>query len=92
MRNEFYKYSSRCIASNITIYPKPSNHGKYKIIINRRGVEKVGEEIYEDKPYIKQVEQKTTTGVIKVKVVVPSVWDKINELYKEICIKNKLLE
>jgi len=93
MRNEEHaKYFSLCVDSDIRIYPKPSNTGKYKIIINRRGVEKVGDEIYEDKPYIKEVSQKTTTGVVKLKVVVPSVWDKINELYREICIKNKLVK
>lgn len=89
---EAAKYFSLCVNSGIKIYPKPSNVGKYKIIINRNGVEKTGDEIYEDKPYIKEVEHKTTTGLKKIKVLVPSVYDKIHELYKEICIKNNLIK
>lgn len=89
--HEFYKYASKVIASGITIYPKPSNYGKYKIIINRNGVEKVGEEYYGNESSIRILEQRTTTGIVKLKVKVPSVYDKIVELYKDICIKNKLL-
>lgn len=87
----FYKYSSPVIAMGITIYPKTCNYGRYKIIINRNGKEQIGEEYYEDKPSVKLMDQKTTTGIIKIKVPVPSVYEKILELYKEICIKNKLL-
>lgn len=89
---DFYKFSKPCIASGVTIYPKPSNYGKYKIIINRNGHEKTGDQVYEDTAIFKEESLKTPKGIVKVKVVVPSVWDKILELYKDICIKNKLLE
>ncbi len=89
---EFYKYSKACNDQFITIYPKASNSGKYKIIINTRGREKIGDEIYQDKSYIKEINLQTPNGMKRVKVEVPSVADKIFDLYKQICIKNKLLE
>jgi len=89
--HEFYKYSKACNEKKITIYPKCSNTGKYKIIINRNGNEKEGEEIYENRPYIKEIEIQTPRGIQKVKKVIPSVWDKILELYKATCIKNNLI-
>lgn len=75
----------------VIIYPKPSNFKKYKIIISRNGNEKIGDEIYLDEPYYKTVEKKTRTGFVTEKVLVPSIWDKILELYKDICMKNNLL-
>ena len=89
---DFAKYFTACTEANITIYPKPSNIARYKIIINTRGREKEGSETYQDKPTTKNVVVKTTKGLVSMSQVVPSVWDKIRELYKEICIKNKLLE
>jgi hypothetical protein len=80
-----------CIDNHITIYPKPSNLGKYKIIINTNGREKVGEEIYENESYIKEMILHTPSGIKREKIKVPSVWDKIHELYKTICDRNKLL-
>ncbi|MEO8532829.1 MAG: hypothetical protein ABI441_03730 [Flavobacterium sp.] len=88
---EFYKYAKACNDNNITIYPKCSNTGKYKIIINKNGEEKVGDQFYEEHASVKEVEIKTPRGIQKVKQVVPSVWDKIFELYKVTCIKNNLL-
>lgn len=88
---EFYKYAKACNDNNITIYPKCSNTGKYKIIINRNGHEKVGEHYYENEPYVKIIEVKTPHGIQKIKELVPSVWDKIFELYKATCINNNLL-
>jgi hypothetical protein len=85
-------YTKACWENHITIYPKPSNTGKYKIIINTKGREKEGTEVYHDKPYIKEVVLHTPTGIKREKVQMPSVWEKINELYKQICIKNKLVE
>jgi hypothetical protein len=89
---EFSKYFKACEDANISIYPKPSNVARYKIIINTRGKEKEGSEFYQDKESSKNVVIKTTKGLVNVSQKVPSVWDKIRELYKEICIKNKLLE
>lgn len=89
---EFYKYAKLCHDNQITIYPKASNTGKYKIIINTRGKEKTGDEIYEDKAYTKEINLQTPNGMRRVKVEVPSIADKIFQLYKQICIKNKLLE
>ena len=89
---EFYKYAKPCHDNHITIYPKASNCGKYKIIINTRGKEKIGDEIYQDKSYIKEINLQTPQGMRRVKVEVPSIADKIFQLYKQICIKNKLLE
>jgi len=89
---KFYQYAKICNDNHITIYPKCSNTGKYKIIINTRGREKTGEEIYEDKKYIKEVNIQTPNGQKKVKIEVPSIWDKIAQLYQQICEKNKLLE
>jgi hypothetical protein len=89
---EFYKYAKPCIEAQITIYPKPSNTGKYKIVINTRGREKVGDEIYQNESYIKSEIIRTPTGMKVVSIVVPSVYDKILELYKAICLKNKLLD
>ena len=86
-----HEFAKACHASNITIYPKPSNSGKYKIIINKNGREKTGEEIYENTSYIKEETILTPRGPQKVKIQVPSVWDKISELYKEICKRNNLL-
>lgn len=90
--HEFYKYSSLVIPTGVTIYPKTWSYGKYKIIINRNGREKTGDEIYEDQSYIKEVEIKSPQGLKKVKVVIPSIYDKILELYKDICIKNNLIK
>jgi len=88
---ESHLFMKACIDNNITIYPKGSNTGKYKIIINTRGREKVGEEIYQDESYVKEVVLHTPSGLKREKITVPSVWDKINELYKTICERNKLL-
>lgn len=88
---EFYKYSKACFDNGITIYPKGSNSGKYKIIINKNGREKEGSEIYEDKAYIKEETILTPRGPQKIRIKVPSVWDKILELYKETCKRNNLL-
>lgn len=88
---EFYKYSKVCIENNIKIYPKCSNNGKYRIIINKNGHEQLGDQFYEDRPSMKETEIKTPRGIQKIKEVVPSVWDKILELYKATCIKNNLL-
>ena len=55
---EFYKYAKACNDRKITIYPKCSNTGKYKIIINRNGHEKEGEEYYENEAHVKQIEIK----------------------------------
>jgi hypothetical protein len=87
----FYKYSKPAIAMGVKIYPKPSNSQRYKVIISRNGNEKIGDEIYLEEPYYKKVEKKTRTGVVTVKVLVPSIWDKILELYIDVCIKNNLL-
>ena len=87
-----YLYMKACLENEIKIYPKGSNTGKYKIIVNTKGVEKLGDEIYEDKPYIKEVVIKTPKGNKIINKVVPSIWDKIDELYKEICIRNNLLK
>jgi hypothetical protein len=68
---EFYKYSKPCIDAQITIYPKPSNTGKYKIVINTVG-EKVGDEIYQTDSYIKSETIRTPSGmkVVKFKFLV----------------------
>lgn len=87
----FYQYSKACHEHGTTIYPKPSNTGKYNIIINTRGREKVGDEVYENQASIKIMVIKTPQGIKREKVIVPSVWDKIAELYKIICEKNNLL-
>jgi hypothetical protein len=89
---EFYKYAKACNDHKITIYPKCSNTGKYKIIINTNGQEKVGEQYYGEQPSIKEIEIKTPRGIQKVKEIVPSVWDKIFELYKVTCLKNNFLQ
>jgi hypothetical protein len=89
---EFYKYAKPCMEAEITIYPKPSNNGKYKIVINTRGREKIGDEIYQNESYIKSETIRTPSGIKVVKIQVPSVYDKILELYKAICLKNKFLE
>jgi hypothetical protein len=88
---EFHRYAKVCNDNLITIYPKASNSGKYKIIINRNGREKVGSEIYENTSYIKEESILTPRGPQKVRVKVPSVWEKILELYKETCKRNNLL-
>lgn len=88
---EFYKYSKACIDNNIKIYPKCSNSGKYKIIINRNGEEKIGDQYYEDQPSVRIKEVNTPRGIQKIKERIPSVWNKILELYKATCIKNNLL-
>jgi hypothetical protein len=88
---EFYIYAKPCNENGITIYPKGCNNGKYKIIINKNGREKIGVEIYEDKEYIKQETILTPRGPQKIKVQVPSVWDKILDLYKQTCKRNHLL-
>jgi hypothetical protein len=87
----FYRYAKACNDNGTVIYPKPSNSGKYKIIINRRGIEKVGEEIYQDQAYIKEEKFKTPQGFKVIKILVPSIWDKISDIYKEISEKNNLL-
>lgn len=89
---ESHIYMKACIDNDIKIYPKGSNIGKYKIIINTRGREKVGEEIYQNEPYTKEVILHTPSGLKREKIQVPSVWEKINELYKTICERNKLLK
>ena len=86
---EAHRYMKKCNDNNITVYPMPSNSRKYKLVINTNGRENIGSEIYEDKPYIKEVAIKTPQGIKKVKQVVPSWGDKIHELYKQICEKNK---
>lgn len=88
----FYQYSKACHDHGTTIYPKPNNAGRYKIIINTGGKEKVGEEIYENEAYIKETILRTPQGIRKIKTVVPSVWDKIAELYKLICEKNDFIK
>jgi hypothetical protein len=87
-----YQYAKACHNHGTTIYPKPSNTGKYKIIINTRGTEKIGEETYQDQSYIKELIIKTPQGIKRIKTVVPSIHDKIADLYKQICETNKLLE
>jgi hypothetical protein len=49
--------------------------------------EKVGDEIYQTDSYIKSETIRTPSGMKVVKIQVPSVYDKILELYKAICIK-----
>jgi hypothetical protein len=44
------------------------------------------------KLYIKSETIRTPSGMKVVKIPVPSVYDKILELYKTICIKNKFLD
>jgi hypothetical protein len=51
--------------------------------VRRKG----SDEIY--KLYIKSETIRTPSGMKVVKIPVPSVYDKILELYKTICIKNK---
>jgi hypothetical protein len=60
--------------------------GKYKIVIPW---ERKGDEIYQTDSYIKSETIRTPSGMKVVKIQVPSVYDKILELYKAICIKNK---
>jgi hypothetical protein len=88
---EFHKYAKACNDNQITIYPKASNSGKYKIIINRNGREKIGDQVYENTSYTREESIHTPSGPQKVTIRVPSVWDKILELYKETCSRNNLL-
>ena len=70
---EFHFYFSWCINNGITIYPKPTTvPGIYKIIVNNRGNEKIGEGIYRNKALQNEL----------------NVWDKINSLYVEIYNRN----
>lgn len=89
--NKLYKYMKPCLDHNILIYPKPqsSNGGRYKIVIERNGKPKVGSEIYKNELSYKKVQKQGKTGFEEVKVEVPSIWDKIFQLYREIAIKNK---
>jgi hypothetical protein len=89
--HEFYKYSKVCIAAQITIYPKPSNTGRYKIIVRTGNFEKEGQEFYHEKAYSKNILVKTPKGMVNAQEIVPSVWDKITMLYKEIALKKKLI-
>lgn len=84
---KLYPFAKACNDHKITIYPKPSNLGKYKIIININGTEKVGQEIFENEPTTRIVKIKTPTGEKILREKVPSVWDKIAELYELICKK-----
>lgn len=92
--HEFYKYSSACFKHSITIYPKPvNNHGLYLIVVNRNGRETVGKTLYRDMPYKETIEKKSSCGVIKKEVhVIPSCFDKIAAMYKDIALKNNFLK
>lgn len=95
---EFYKYAKPCNDQNIFIYPTCSNTGRHKIVIREQNrsrtgfIETTGKEIYKQTAEIREVVVKTPTGDRKVKITIPSVWDKIFDLYKAICEKKRLIE
>ncbi|MEO4005809.1 hypothetical protein [Flavobacterium sp. CAU 1735] len=70
---EFNIYLKWCLDNDIKIYPIPTVvPGHYRLIISTRGIEKMGDNIYRDKPLKDE----------------PSVWEKIRLLYRDIYKKN----
>ncbi|UOX35288.1 hypothetical protein LXD69_07155 [Flavobacterium sediminilitoris] len=90
-QKEAYIYKKWCLENKITIYPKPvtNNGSRCKIVINRNGKEKIGSEIYEVQKTFKEVEIQTPSGMKKVKQVIPPLYEKIEQLYKDTYFKNQ---
>lgn len=90
-REEIYIYQKWCWDNGITIYPKPItyNGSRCKIVINTNGQETIGKEVYEDKPTSKLIEIKTPSGIKQEKQIIPGLYEKIAELYRDTYLKNK---
>lgn len=87
---DFYRYAKPCNDAGIKIFPLPSNNGKYKIAIESNGKLTIGKEIFENDTTSIETTELTRRGPVKTKTIVPSVWDKILELYKNLLDKNNL--
>ena len=92
---EFHKYSTWCWNHGIFIFPECNNSGKngrHKIIVSRNGKEKVTKKSYVNSTSATVIEESLKTYPSgrseKVKTEVPSLWRKIEEMYKEIYEKN----
>ena len=90
MRNsEFYYAFKFCEARNIRIYPIPvNNSGSMKICINRSGRESIGHEIYKNSVSHRLIDVQNNGVVKKVKITIPPIHVKIEELLIDIYRKN----
>lgn len=89
--HKLYRYMKPCLDNNIRVYPKGSNTGRYKIIIETNGRQREGKEVYKNEPYQKKESLMTDKGLVEITVTIPAVNEKVFELYKEIAIKNKFV-
>lgn len=71
---EFSSHMSLCLANEIIIYPIYYARHKYKIVIERQGKRKIGDEIFESNARLDK----------SSKTLIPSVDQKIHQLYKQI--------
>lgn len=87
---ELYFAQHFCWDHNIFIVVKPVNNNlKYRLAISRNGREKLGTQIYGDKQTLELIETTDANGKKKkVTVRIPSVHEKIKELYLDIYRKS----
>lgn len=87
---ELYFAMHFCWDHNIFIVVKPINNNlKYRLAISRNGKEKLGTQIYGDKPSLEMIEQADANGKKKkVTIRIPSVHEQIKALYLDIYRKS----
>lgn len=87
---ELVAITNTCWKHGIYVIVKPiNNQGNYKLAVLKNGRETIGEEVYRDKAYEKITLEKKEAGPPKrIKTQIPSVHEKIQELYLKIYNKN----
>lgn len=74
-----------CNENGIKVYPVPvsrSRQDEYFIVVERNGVGKQGEKIFNNKKTQKTIEKIVKNKVVKETEVIPSVWEQIRKLYE----------
>jgi len=89
MRNtDLYIATKVCWEHDVFVVVKPFGNNKYKIAISRNGREKIGEQIYSDVPKSKVLIYEKGGKKYRQDITIPSVHQKIEELYLHLYITN----
>ncbi|MBN8565257.1 MAG: hypothetical protein J0M25_00795 [Flavobacteriales bacterium] len=85
---EFNKVLKVCWEHDVFVVVKPITRGRYKLAISRNKREKLGENVYEDKPVNKTLIFEKNGKKYRQDVTIPSVHQMIEKLYFDLYEKN----